>query len=176
MSIYETTFIINPQTDDDSIDREVRSISDLITSNGGKIVHEDRMGTRRLAYPIKGLTQGYYTSVIFEGVGQILPVLDRHFKLGEAFIRHLTIRYEGDIRVSAEAQKPEVRTEKKEEKEEKVAPAEAKAVTTDETKPAEAESESGSVEEPREEQTPELVEDKGSPEPEERVSPEEEEL
>jgi len=96
--IYETTFIINPQTDDASIDREVRSVTDLITQNGGKIIHEDRLGTRRLAYPIKGLMQGYYSSFIFEGPIQIPPILDRHFKLGEAYLRYLTILFEGDVK------------------------------------------------------------------------------
>ncbi|MFH1299837.1 MAG: 30S ribosomal protein S6, partial [Planctomycetota bacterium] len=62
MNLYETTFIVNPQSDDASLDRQVKSITDLITANGGKILKEDRMGTRRLAYEIQGLTQGYYTN------------------------------------------------------------------------------------------------------------------
>ena len=74
MGTYDTTFIVNPQTDDATIDKGVQSVSDLITSNGGKIIHQDRIGTRRLAYPIKGLTQGYYTTVVFEGPNRILPV------------------------------------------------------------------------------------------------------
>lgn len=98
MRVYETTFIINPQTDDTSIDRDVQSVSELITKNGGKILHEDRIGTRRLAYQIKGLGQGYYTSLIYEAPTQVLPLLDRHFKLGEAYLRHLTILCERDLK------------------------------------------------------------------------------
>jgi small subunit ribosomal protein S6 len=105
MGIYDTTFIVNPQIDDATIDREVQSVSDLISNNGGKIIHENRVGTRRLAYSIKGLTQGYYTTLIFEGPSRILPVLDRHFKLGEFFVRHLTILYEGDVMALTEPEK-----------------------------------------------------------------------
>ncbi|MFH1373569.1 MAG: 30S ribosomal protein S6 [bacterium] len=97
MRVYDTTFIINPQTDDSLIDQSVRSVADLITGNGGRIINEDRMGTRRLAYQIEDLTQGYYTTFIFEGPSSILPILDRHFKLGESFMRHLTIVYDGDL-------------------------------------------------------------------------------
>lgn len=103
MNLYETTFILNPQADDATLDRQVKAISDLISSNGGKVVHEDRMGTRRLAYEIQGLTQGYYTSVYFEGAGDLPKVLDRHYRLEEPYIRHLTLVFEGDIEQVKEA-------------------------------------------------------------------------
>jgi small subunit ribosomal protein S6 len=96
MNLYETTFIINPQTDDATIDRQVRDVAELITKNDGQIRFEDHMGTRRLAYEINGLTQGYYASFIFEAPTSLLPVLGRHYKLNEAYIRHLTVRFEGD--------------------------------------------------------------------------------
>ena len=95
MNLYETTFIINPQTDDATIDQRVRDVAELIAKSDGRIVHEDHMGTRRLAYEINGLTQGYYASFIFEGPKTVLPTLRRHFKLNEAYIRHLTVRFEG---------------------------------------------------------------------------------
>ncbi len=97
MRIYETTFIVNPQTDDSSIDGSVKSVTDIITHNGGKILHEDRMGTRRLAYEIQGLNQGYYTSIVFEGEITILPLLKQHFKLGESYMRDLTVQFEGSL-------------------------------------------------------------------------------
>ncbi len=96
MRLYETTFIVNPQTDDASIDRQVQSVTELITSHGGKIVREDRMGTRRMMFAIGGLNQGYYASIIFEGPQSLLPELERMYKIEEAYLRFLTILYEGD--------------------------------------------------------------------------------
>lgn len=96
MKLYETCFIVNPQTDDTAIERHVKSVVDLITSRGGKIVYEDRMGTRRMIYPIEGLTQGYYTSLIFEGPPTLNAELDRHYRLEDAYIRNITILYDGD--------------------------------------------------------------------------------
>ena len=96
MRYYETTFIVNPQADDATIDRQVKVVAELIATNGGKIVYEDRIGTRRLAFPIRGLNQGYYASFVFEGATSILPALDRLFKLEEAYMRNLTILFEGD--------------------------------------------------------------------------------
>ena len=97
MNLYETTFIVNPQADDVSIDRQVKSITDMISSNGGKILREDRMGTRRLAYDIEGLTQGYYTSIVFEAPPETPSILSRHYRLEEPYIRHLTVLFEGSL-------------------------------------------------------------------------------
>jgi small subunit ribosomal protein S6 len=94
--IYETAFIVNPQSDDATIDRQVVAVTDLIKNNGGEIVREERIGTRRLAYEIAGLTQGYYASVLFRAEAGVLPLLDRHYKLEEPYVRYLTIRFEGD--------------------------------------------------------------------------------
>ena len=74
------------------------AISEIISDGGGKILYENRIGTRRLAYPIKKLTQGYYATFIYEGTPQILPKLDRYFALGEEYLRHLTIIYDGDLK------------------------------------------------------------------------------
>lgn len=106
MKLYETCFIVNPQSDDATIERHVKSVIDLITSRQGKIVYEDRLGTRRMTYPIEGLTQGNYTSLIFEGPPTLNVELDRHYRLEDAYIRNITILYEGDpeqVRVAREA-------------------------------------------------------------------------
>ncbi|UCC44179.1 MAG: 30S ribosomal protein S6 [Candidatus Zixiibacteriota bacterium] len=97
MNLYETTYILNPQSDDATLDRQVKAVNDIIVNNGGKIVHEDRVGTRRMAYEIKDLAQGYYTSTYFEGPGQLPRLLDRHFRLEDQCLRHLTILYEGSV-------------------------------------------------------------------------------
>lgn len=96
MNLYETTFIVNPQSEESAIDEQVKAIGKIITDNGGKIVREERMGTRRMAYPIEGLNQGYYATFLYEAEPPVLPILDRYLKLGESYVRHLTIRYEGD--------------------------------------------------------------------------------
>ena len=97
MRLYETTFIINPQTDDSSIDRHVKGVADIITDGGGKVVHENRMGTRRMAYQIKKLSQGYYACIVFEAPTEVLKSLERNYRMEEAFLRNLTVLFEGDI-------------------------------------------------------------------------------
>lgn len=97
MRRYETTFIVNPQVDDATIDRQVNAVVDLIKNNGGQIMRETRWGTRRMAYAIAGLTQGFYASIVFDAENEVLPLLERHYQLEEPYIRYLTIRFEGSL-------------------------------------------------------------------------------
>ncbi len=134
MKVYETTFIINPQMEDAIIDKKVNVVSDIITNNSGKILHADHMGTRKLAYQIKGLTQGYYASFIFEANTDTPKTLDRHFKLDETYLRHLTVVYEGDVlekkRQSEEQAQMETESAKADVKEAEPKPVEAEATET----------------------------------------------
>jgi len=96
LNLYETTFIVNPQAEESAIDEQVKAVGKTITDNGGKIVREERMGARRMAYPIEGLNQGYYSIFLYEAETSLLPVLERFMKLGDDYMRHLTIKFEGD--------------------------------------------------------------------------------
>ncbi|MDF1543877.1 MAG: 30S ribosomal protein S6 [bacterium] len=111
MQVYETTFIVNPQLEDAGIDQRVAEIADLISSNGGKTIHVDHMGTRRLAYQIQGLTQGYYGCFIYEASEDTPRKLERHFCLNDVYLRHLTVRFEGDPAKLGE--KPEEENERR---------------------------------------------------------------
>jgi len=95
MRVYETTFILSPQADDASFDRQIRSVTGLIEKYNGTVLKEDRWGIRRLAYPIKKFTQGFYTRLVFEATNNLLGDLDRFYRLEEAYIRYLTVSYEG---------------------------------------------------------------------------------
>ncbi len=106
MTLYETTFILNPQADDATLDRQIKTVVDLVTGNSGEIKHEDRIGTRRMAYEIEGMQQGNYTCIYYEAPADMAKILDRHFSLEESCIRHLTTVFEGDLEVIKEGAEP----------------------------------------------------------------------
>ncbi len=94
MSVYDTTFVLNPQLEEAGLDERIKEVIDLIGSNGGKIVKENRIGMRKLAYEIKKLTQGYYVSLVFEGDGALINEMERRFRLDENCLRFLTCLYQ----------------------------------------------------------------------------------
>lgn len=189
MRIYETTFIVNPQSDDSTIESKVKAVTDLIASNGGKVIHENRIGTRRLAYAIKRLTQGYYTSLIFEAEPVILPTLERMYKLDEAFIRYLTVIYEGNVKELiepkeeetsvAESDKKEVKSEdsghRRGRREEAVTKKEAE-VTEEKKETEEKPVEEAPAPVEEKEEKPEAVESSETEESTKLTSPEDDEL
>ena len=97
MRLYETTFILSPQADDAAFDRQIKSVADLIARYNGKLIEEDRWGVRRLAYPIQKFTQGYYTRMVYRGNNNLLKEMERMFRIEEAYIRYLTVLFEGHI-------------------------------------------------------------------------------
>ncbi len=97
MRLYETTFILGPQADEATFDRQINAVSEVIKRYNGRIFDEDRIGIRRLAYPIKKYTQGYYARMVFTGDNSVLAELDRFYRLEEAYIRYLTVVFEGTL-------------------------------------------------------------------------------
>ncbi|MEZ5357451.1 MAG: 30S ribosomal protein S6 [Candidatus Zixiibacteriota bacterium] len=94
MSVYDTTFVLNPQLEEAGLDQRIKEVVELIGANGGTMVKENRIGMRKLAYEIKKLTQGYYISLVYEGNGALVNELERRFRMDENCLRFLTCLYQ----------------------------------------------------------------------------------
>lgn len=91
---YETTFIVNSSLDDDHIDNIIKSVEDMITKAGGTIVSTERIGRRRLAYPIAKRNNGYYVSLEYEIADPALVAkMERTFHHNEDILRALTLTF-----------------------------------------------------------------------------------
>ncbi len=90
MKIYETTFIMDPQLLDEGWERTIARYSEIITRNG-QIKRTERWGLRRLAYPIKKRTQGYYVHIVHESSPSVPREMERQFLLDENCLRYLTV-------------------------------------------------------------------------------------
>ena len=74
---YESIYIINPNVDAEGIKGLVEKFNALIESEGGKVTETNEWGMKKLAYPIKKLTQGYYVLVNFEAKPEFIDELER---------------------------------------------------------------------------------------------------
>ena len=91
MRKYESVYILDPALDNSVIEDKIGRFNETITSHGGKILKQDKWGSRNLAYPIAKKTQGFYVVTVFEGEGKTLSELERAYKLEEQLLRHLTV-------------------------------------------------------------------------------------
>ncbi|MBI4666820.1 MAG: 30S ribosomal protein S6 [Nitrospinae bacterium] len=92
---YETVFIVKPDLADEQIDKEINTVKDLITAEGGSIMEEDRWGKKRLGYAIRKNRYGFYTLLRYSLETGKMPVIDRHFRLNENILKSLTVYFDG---------------------------------------------------------------------------------
>ena len=87
---YETVFIVTPVLSDSQIKETVQKFKDLITGDGGEIVHEEDWGLKKLAYPIQKKTTGYYYLIEFKADGTFIGKFETEYRRDERIIRFLT--------------------------------------------------------------------------------------
>jgi len=97
------TYIIRPDVDEEAAAAVAARMEQTISTNGGRVLKTDSWGKRRLAYPIRRYSEGYYILLLTELNDKAIREVERQMKLSEDIIRHLLVRVE-----SAEAPAPEV--------------------------------------------------------------------
>ena len=93
----------------------VEKFKNVITDNGGKIVHEESWGLKKLAYPIQKKSTGFYHLVEFEGQGELVENLELQFRRDERIIRFMTVKMEKYAVQYANKKRAKVESEKNKE-------------------------------------------------------------
>lgn len=91
MNQYETIFIMNNQIAKEEQQTVIERITNYIKENG-KIVKEDDIGARKLAYEIKKQKEGYYYLIEFEAESRIISELKRIYRITDTVLKFITIR------------------------------------------------------------------------------------
>jgi small subunit ribosomal protein S6 len=92
INVYETVFIAEPELSNDQADQLVNKIKQVITAKSGTVTAEDRWGRRRMAYPVQGHREGFYTVLNFTAEPTVVLALERLFNVTDSVIRHITVR------------------------------------------------------------------------------------
>lgn len=89
---YEMMLVLQPGLDEEATDALLERLTGVVTSEGGTVDNLDRWGKRRLAYELKGFTEGFYVVIDFQAEPATASELERIVKLTDGVIRHLLIR------------------------------------------------------------------------------------
>jgi small subunit ribosomal protein S6 len=89
---YETVFILTPVLSEAQMKEAVEKFKGIILANGGKIVHEENWGLKKLAYPIQKKSTGFYQLIQFNAPGEFINKLETEYRRDEKVIRFLTFR------------------------------------------------------------------------------------
>ncbi len=89
---YETTFILVPDLPGDEQKQAVDKFISLIKDNDGEVHNIEHWGMRKLAFPIKRRTNGYYVFVEFTANPEFVAKLEQNYRYDDNVIRYLTVK------------------------------------------------------------------------------------
>ncbi|MDD3875077.1 MAG: 30S ribosomal protein S6 [Bacteroidales bacterium] len=88
---YETVFIMTPVLSDEQMKETVKKFKSLLVEKGAELIYEDHWGLKKLTYPIKKLSTGFYQLLEFKAEGSLIADLELAFKRDERILRFLTV-------------------------------------------------------------------------------------
>jgi len=97
MKKYEVMYIINASVEDDKRAALIESVSNIITTNGGKVNKTDEWGMRDFAYRIDDMTKGYYVVSAFEADNACVKEFDRLLGLNTNVVRFMITKDEAPV-------------------------------------------------------------------------------
>jgi small subunit ribosomal protein S6 len=172
MRRYEQVCILRPSLSEEQITRIIDNTTQLIQEDEGSVIFLNKWGMRKLAYPIKKESQGYYVLCDFAASPVVVSEIERKFRIDDAVLKYLTVKISDAIsaeEIETARNEAEARAIVPDPEEEAVAPIEEK--TEESSANSEAAPEEKAVEAPAEEDSvePSTASDSDGQETEEPV-------
>jgi len=92
MNKYEIMFILHPELDEETRNKILKTLTDVLVADGGVVDSTNEWGLRELAYEINHLRRGYY--VVLDATVPSANVIEfeRVARINANVIRYITIR------------------------------------------------------------------------------------
>lgn len=94
MRDYELTIVFSPEVAEEEINAAIERVHQFITQKGGLITETNRLGRRKLAYPIKNFKDGNYTLTQLKLEPDQAAKLETNLKTWEDVLRYLLVKSE----------------------------------------------------------------------------------
>ncbi len=92
MRVYEVTYILDPNLEEEQITKAQEKYSELVTKSGGEIVNVENWGKRKLAYEVKGFNEGIYIMMRISSGDESANVLRRNLSIADEVLRSMLVR------------------------------------------------------------------------------------
>ncbi len=91
MNKYETIFLMKKDLTEEQQTKIINTIKNYISTNG-KIITEQDMGVRKLAYEIRKKKEAHYYLIDFESESTAIQELERIYRITEEIIKFIVVR------------------------------------------------------------------------------------
>jgi small subunit ribosomal protein S6 len=89
---YESVVVIDSSLGDEEIEQQIEKITTMVSEGKGEVKEVQRWGRRKIAYEIRGKTEGYYTMLRFAAGPEVIEGMERAFRLNESVLRHMVLK------------------------------------------------------------------------------------
>lgn len=89
MRNYEIAYIADPDLDEQALAALEEKVKGWVTAAGGQVMKIDRWGKRRLAYPIRKRSDGFYVILEAQLPSRASMPLERDLRLSEQILRYM---------------------------------------------------------------------------------------
>jgi small subunit ribosomal protein S6 len=94
MPKYELMYILSSAVSDNDVPAIAAEVDKFITDQGGKLLSQEMMGKKKLAYPIKKTRNGFYVLETFQFDGPKTQSLDDKLRSIDSIIRYIVVNVE----------------------------------------------------------------------------------
>ena len=89
---YEAIIVLNPNMNDNELDKSISEIESAIQSYSGNIIKTDELQKRRLTHKIDGNKDGIILSIHFNSPPEAPNTFKRTLSINDNVLRHIIIR------------------------------------------------------------------------------------
>ena len=123
-------YIVASTVSDDQIPAVTDGVLKFVADFDGKVIKEEQMGKKKLAYPIKKTRNGFYAAVTFDMPATRVNDLDTKIRTTPGIIRHLIVNMDEAMeRMAKDAIAQEAMNKKRSESAKIAAPREGSEVS-----------------------------------------------
>jgi len=94
MRKYEVMFIVRPDLEEAEVTKTADMMKKILTDRKAKVLEEQKMGQKELAYEINKYKNGNYFLYTIEANSEAIDEFTRIARINEDVIRHLIIKVE----------------------------------------------------------------------------------
>ena len=92
MNKYEMLTIFNASLTDEEKENIIKKYSDMMTSDGGKLLTVNKWGVKKLAYAINFKKEGYYVLFEYEANASVPQKISALMNIDENVLRSLCLK------------------------------------------------------------------------------------